>query len=194
MKYETLKKKISKFLIVGNAIPFIVIVPVFAYVFCYQLEWVRFKFQADSFKSYLFAIFLLSLKPTLQMTEMLIHRWQEIEREFFIVTAKSKGLTRNQVLWRHSFITLVPSFFSYANSILLLMLSGNFLLESFYSIPGIGLTFVESLGSRDLPIILACVILIGNFYFFFYGISNFLKNLFFIYHGHENGEENGQSI
>ena len=108
MRYEVLRKKISKILIVGNAIPFIVMVPIFAYIFCYQLEWVRFKFQSDSFKSYLFAIFLLTLKPTMQMTEMLIYRWQEIEREFFIVTAKSKGLTRNQVLWRHSFTSLVP--------------------------------------------------------------------------------------
>jgi oligopeptide transport system permease protein len=81
-----------------------------------------------------------------------------------ILTAKSKGLSQKQVVFKHilrnSFIPIITSLpMSVA-----MCITGSFFIERIFSIPGIGMYYVNAVNGRDLPIILGQTIIIAAIY------------------------------
>jgi peptide/nickel transport system permease protein len=82
----------------------------------------------------------------------------EVLRQDFIRTARAKGLSEIEILFRHavkpSMIPIVTVLgFSFAG-----MLAGSFLVEVIFALPGIGRMAVDAAFVRDVPVILAVVI------------------------------------
>jgi oligopeptide transport system permease protein len=79
--------------------------------------------------------------------------------EPFIVTARAKGLSDRAVLWRHGFRLGVLPVVSYAGPMLADLLTGSFVVESVFRIPGIGVFLVNSSLNRDYTMLVGLVIL-----------------------------------
>jgi ABC-type dipeptide/oligopeptide/nickel transport system permease component len=79
----------------------------------------------------------------------------------YVRTARAKGLSENVVLYRHVFRNSVLALITVAASILPAMLSGSVVVESIFSIPGMGKLGVEAVENRDRELVLA-VTLIGG--------------------------------
>jgi peptide/nickel transport system permease protein len=86
----------------------------------------------------------------------------------FVLTAKSKGLSRRHVLWRHVLpnalipvVTVIGYNFGYS-------LTGAILVETVFAWPGLGNLFITSVGNRDYPVLqgiflfTAIVVVIAN--------------------------------
>ncbi|MEO5806379.1 microcin C ABC transporter permease YejB [Devosia sp.] len=74
----------------------------------------------------------------------------------YVVTARAKGLTDNQVLYRHVFrnaMMLVIS--SFPGAFIGAFFGGSLLIETIFGLDGLGLLGFQSLGSRDYPVIFA---------------------------------------
>jgi microcin C transport system permease protein len=85
---------------------------------------------------------------------------EEIRKQY-VVTARAKGLDERQVLWKHVFrnarspiITGFPAAFIGA------FFTGSLLIETLFSLDGLGLLSYESVIRRDYPVVL------GTLYFF----------------------------
>jgi len=89
-------------------------------------------------------------------------------RAEFIVTARAKGLTEMAVLLKHAFPLAVLPVISYSGPLLADLLTGSFVIESIFQIPGIGLHLVNSSLNRDytlavgLAVLYAAVLLFLN--------------------------------
>lgn len=77
----------------------------------------------------------------------------------FITTARAKGLSESAVLWRHAFPLAVLPVVSYAGPLLADLLTGSFVIESIFQIPGIGVFLVNSSLNRDYPMVVGLVLL-----------------------------------
>src|SRR5207247_1812572 len=67
----------------------------------------------------------------------------------FITTARAKGLSEHSVLFKHAFRLAVLPVVSYSGPLLADLLTGSFVIESIFQIPGIGLHFVNSSLNSD---------------------------------------------
>lgn len=67
----------------------------------------------------------------------------------FIKTARAKGLSENQVLLRHAFRLAVLPVVSYSGPLLADLLTGSFVIEGVFQIPGLGLQMINSSLNSD---------------------------------------------
>jgi len=79
----------------------------------------------------------------------------EVLKEDFVRTATAKGLPRHQVLLKHALRNALIPIITILAGILPAMIGGSVIIESIFSIPGIGQLGFESVLSRDYPVIMA---------------------------------------
>ena len=79
--------------------------------------------------------------------------------EGYITTARAKGLSEAQVLFKHGFRLAVLPVVSYSGPLLADMLTGSFVVETIFRVPGIGPFLVNSLQNRDALMVVGLVLL-----------------------------------
>ena len=79
--------------------------------------------------------------------------------EGFITTARAKGLSESAVLFKHAFRLAVLPVVSYSGPLLADMLTGSFVVETIFRVPGIGPFLVNSLQNRDALMVVGLVLL-----------------------------------
>lgn len=108
----------------------------------------------DSFwHSILPAIALASL-PTAYIARLMKASMIEVLSKDYIKTAKAKGLSNFQVIIKHSFRNALLPVISYLGPLTAHVLTGSFVIEKIFSVPGIGMWLVSSIATRDYPVIL----------------------------------------
>lgn len=88
----------------------------------------------------------------------------DVVNQDYVLTAESKGLTKIEVIFRHvlrnSFIPIITNLpMSVA-----MCITGSFFIEKIFSIPGIGMYFVNAINGRDLTIIMGQTIIMAAMY------------------------------
>ena len=85
---------------------------------------------------------------------------EELSRQY-VLTARAKGLSERQVLWKHVFRNaLLPLVTGFPAAFIAAFFTGSLLIETLFSLDGLGLLSYESINSRDYPVVL------GTLYFF----------------------------
>lgn len=73
----------------------------------------------------------------------------------YVLTARAKGLSERQVLWKHVFRNaLLPLITGFPGAFIAAFFTGSILIETLFSLDGLGLLSFESINSRDYPVIL----------------------------------------
>jgi peptide/nickel transport system permease protein len=94
----------------------------------------------------------------------------EVLRLDYITHARAKGLTERAVLWRHAFKNAFGPTWTVIGLILGHLLGGIAVIETVFTIPGLGRLMVDSIFQRDYPVIQGCLL--------FVALSYVLVNLF----------------
>ena len=79
--------------------------------------------------------------------------------EQFIVTARAKGLDDTTVLLKHALRIAILPVVSYSGPLLADLLTGSFIVENLFQIPGVGVFMVNSSLNRDYPMVIGLVLL-----------------------------------
>lgn len=79
----------------------------------------------------------------------------------YIRTARAKGVNENDVLWRHAFRNSLLPLITVATGILPALLGGSVIIETIFSIPGMGLLTYEGIMARDRELVLAGTLISG---------------------------------
>ena len=94
------------------------------------------------------------------MTMLTKNSFLEEIRKNYVVTAKAKGLSNNQVLYKHVFRNaLIPLITGFPSSFLAAFFAGSLLIETIFSLDGLGLLSYESIVRRDYPVVLGSLYL-----------------------------------
>ena len=81
----------------------------------------------------------------------------------FVRTARAKGLSRSLVIWKHCLRNAFLPVLSYLGPAAAYTLTGSFVVEKVFNIPGLGQHFVNSVLNRDRTLILGCVMVYSLF-------------------------------
>lgn len=84
---------------------------------------------------------------------------EEIRRQY-VLTARAKGLSERRVLWKHVFRNaLIPLVTGLPMAFLTAFFAGSLLIETLFSLDGLGLLSFESVKRRDYPVVLGALYL-----------------------------------
>jgi peptide/nickel transport system permease protein len=92
----------------------------------------------------------------------------------YIKTAKAKGLNHNQVIWRHALKNSALPLITVFSSIFPSIIGGSVIIESIFTIPGMGLETVKAIVSQDYPIVIAVITLSSVLTIFSYLLADIL--------------------
>jgi len=147
----------------GVTIPSFVIATVFIYIFAGRLGWVP-PFGLRTAGSYIGPVlalcgYSLSFVARLTRSSML-----EVLRQDYIRTARANGLRELSVLGKHAMKNAVIPVITYMGPTIAALMTGSFVVERIFAIPGIGRYFVESVTNRDYTVIMGVTVLYAAFY------------------------------
>lgn len=146
--------------IFGAGIPNFVIALLLALVFGVQWKLLP-VVGLDSWTSYLLPVLSLAAYPTAVVTRLMCHACrQELQNEY-VVLAKVKGLSMRRIAWTHVWKNAWIPVLNYAGPAAAFLLTGSFVVESIFTIPGLGREFVNSIANRDYTLIMGLTIFIG---------------------------------
>lgn len=147
--------------ILGVCLPPLVVGPVMQLYF--GVEWRLLPTQGlyrDEFGLIYLVLPILTLSLPLIAIISRLMRASMIEamRSNAIRTARAKGLPEAQVIWRHALPIAVLPVVSYVGPALAGVMSGSFVIETVYQLPGIGKQFVYAAGQRDYTLVMGVVL------------------------------------
>ena len=137
------------------SIPSFVIFLLLVMLFGYNLEWLPTQFPASDvtgairYKALVLPVLGLSFGSIAGLTRLTRAELTEVLTSEFLLLARTKGLTRKQAVVRHamrnSMVPLVPSIiFAFVT-----LLSGSIIIETIYSIPGMGRVYIRALENNN---------------------------------------------
>jgi oligopeptide transport system permease protein len=81
----------------------------------------------------------------------------------YIKTAKSKGLSQKKIIWRHAVRNAIMPVITVLGPIAAGVLTGAFVVENIFAVPGMGKFFVISIQNRDYTMISGLTLFYGSF-------------------------------
>ncbi|MDG0815907.1 ABC transporter permease [Bdellovibrio svalbardensis] len=110
---------------------------------------------------YVLPVLTLGFRPLATLVRLLKTSLNENLHLDYVRTAKAKGLGTWGILVHHVLRNSMIPFLSYAGPLITGLLSGSFLVEMLFAIPGLGSQFISSLNDRDYTLIVGLTLFYG---------------------------------
>ena len=114
-----------------------------------------------TFKHTLLPAFALGLGSLATVSRLMRTSMLDVLGQDYINTAKSKGLSQGKVLWRHAIRNAIMPVVTVMGPTIAAVLTGTFVIESIFNIPGLGKYFVTSIKDLDYTMIGGTVVFYG---------------------------------
>lgn len=118
----------------------------------------------------------LSFLPLSFIARLVRSNMVEVLEQDYIRTARAKGLADKSVIYKHALKNSILPVVTYLGPLIAGVLTGSFVIESVFNIPGLGRYFVTSISNRDYTVILGVTI----FYSLFLIIMNLIVDLVYV--------------
>jgi oligopeptide transport system permease protein len=128
-----------------------------------------------SVKQIIMPAFALAALPAAYMARISRATMLDVTRQDYIRTARAKGLAERVVLVRHILRNAMIPVVTIAGPELAALVTGSFIIESLFTVPGIGRLFVQGVFQRDYGLIMGTVL----FYAFAIAIINLVVDILY---------------
>lgn len=147
---------------VGITIPSFVVATVLMYLFSYKLKWTP-TFGLESWKGYILPVVALGGYSTAFIARLMRSSLLEVMGQDYIRTARAKGLTEAKIITRHALRNALIPVVTILGPTIAGLLTGSFVIEKIFAIPGMGVYFVDSVGQRDYTAIMGITVFYATF-------------------------------
>ena len=143
--------------VLGISVPSFILATLLQYVFALKLgifpvaRWESFEYTV------LPAIALAAL-PTAFIARLTRANMVEVLQQDFIKVAKAKGLPQSKVVCKHALRNALLPVLAYFGQLAVNILTGSFIIEKIFGIPGLGQWFVTSVSNRDYTVIMGTTV------------------------------------
>lgn len=111
-----------------------------------------------SWKNLVLPIIATGIGPITMMMRMTRSSMLEVIRQDYIRTARSKGLTEKQVIWKHALKNAMIPVATIIGMSLGVAMTGSIIAETIFNIPGLGLLMNSSINGKDYITVQGCVL------------------------------------
>jgi len=115
----------------------------------------------DSFKHWILPCVVSGLGPVSNLCRTTRSSMLEVIRQDYIRTARSKGISENKVIFKHALKNALFPVITVFGIIASFSVGGQVVVESIFSIPGIGAYMMEAILSRDYPVVQGTVLILS---------------------------------
>jgi len=148
--------------IIGVSLPDFVTGYLLQYVFSIKLKVFPIALWR-SFKYTVLPTFALSFYTTALLTRIMRASMLEVIGQDYIKVAKAKGLSTFQIVMRHELRNAILPVITILGPVTAAILTGTFIIESIYAIPGMGKFYVSGIQNLDYSQVLGLTIFYGTF-------------------------------
>jgi len=110
---------------------------------------------------YVLPVFALSFYPTAYITRLMRSSMLDVIGQDYMRTARSKGLSQMSSLFKHALRNAILPVITYVGPMMAFTLTGSFIVEKIFVIPGLGGQFVSSIVNRDYTVIMGTTIFLA---------------------------------
>ncbi|MCA9858342.1 MAG: ABC transporter permease [Thermomicrobiales bacterium] len=146
--------------VLGQALPAFWLGTVLILFFSVRLGWMP-SSGREGFRSLLLPAVALAAFPAATLLRLVRVSVADVMGADYIRTANAKGLPGRLVLWRHIARNAMLPAIAYAGVVGGFLVAGAVVVESVFAWPGIGQLALQSVASRDLPVIQAFVAVVA---------------------------------
>lgn len=148
--------------IIGVSLPDFIMGYLLQYVFGLKLKWLPIA-QWKGFAYTILPTLALSFYTTALLTRIMRASMLDVVHQDFIKVAKAKGLSTFQIVWRHQIRNAILPVVTILGPIAAAILTGTFVIESIYAVPGMGKYYVLGIQNLDYSQILGLTVFYGAF-------------------------------
>ena len=159
---------------IGVTIPSFVIASILIYFFSFKLNILP-TYGLDSWKGYILPVIALGGYSVSYITRLMRSSLLEVMGQDYIRTARAKGLSEAKVITRHALRNAMIPVITVLGPTVAGLLTGSFVIEKIFAIPGMGIYFVDSVTQRDYTTIMGMTI----FYATFLMVMTFIVDIFY---------------
>lgn len=145
----------------GIAVPSFVICSVTMYFFGAKLNLLP-TVGITSWKHYILPVFALSFYPTAYIARLMRSSMLDVLSQDYMRTAKAKGVSQFKMLFKHALRNSILPVVTYVGPMMAYTLTGSFIVEKIFTIPGLGGEFVSSITNRDYMMIMGTTIFLAT--------------------------------
>jgi oligopeptide transport system permease protein len=144
----------------GIAVPGFVVCNVTLYLFCIKLQWLP-TIGLETPANYILPVFALAFYPTAYIARMIRSTMLDVLGQDYVRTATAKGVARYSVIVKHALRNAILPVITYLGPMIAFMVTGNFIVENVFVIPGLGKEFISSIVNRDYTMIMGTTIFLA---------------------------------
>ncbi len=149
----------------GVAMPGFVVATLMMLAFAVNLKWVPVS-GLDKPSSYILPVIALALSPMSYIARLMRSSMLDALGQDYIRTVRAKGMTEFVTTFKHALRNSLIPVITYMGPMIANVLTGGFVVESIFNIPGLGRYFVKSIQSRDYTIIMGTTVFYAAFLIF----------------------------
>lgn len=147
---------------IGVCVPLFVISVLLLYLFSGILGWLP-TYGLSTWRHYILPVVCLSFSPIAYIARMTRSSMLEVMQQDYIRTARAKGVAESMVILKHGLRNAILPVVTYLGTLIANLMTGSFIVERLFAIPGLGKYFVDSITARDYNIIMGVTIFLGIF-------------------------------
>lgn len=144
----------------GIAIPSFVVSTVLMMIFSVKLRLLP-TYGLSSPLHYIMPVAALAFYPSAYIARLMRSSMLEVLGQDYMRTAKAKGLSQFVSLFKHALRNAIMPVVTYLGPLLAYTLTGSFVVEKIFTIPGLGNEFISSIINRDYTMIMGTTIFLA---------------------------------
>lgn len=160
----------------GVSLPSFVIAPVFILIFSFHLGWLEPALWEGTL-FYILPSFVLGLRPASVIARLTRASVLDVAGSDYVRTGRAKGLDEVTIFYKHILKNAFLPVLTFSAPLIAGILTGSFIIEKIFAVPGLGQHFINSVTNRDYPLILGTLLV----YSFLLILSNLIVDLLYTY-------------
>lgn len=160
------------FATVGVSMPIFLLAPVLILIFSFYLDILP-PALWEGPRYYILPVFILGVRPAAMIARLMRSSALDVMNSDFVRTARSKGASENRILFKHVLRNCLIPVLGISGTLVAQVLSGSFVVEVLFAVPGLGHYYIESVIDRDYPLVMS----ISFMYALLLSSSNFLMDV-----------------
>lgn len=149
-----------------TTIPSFVIGAVLIYILAVQLQLLP-ATGFDDWKNDIMPCIALGAVSLSFITRLTRSKLIDVLKADYIRTARAKGLSKGKIIFKHALRNSLIPIVTYVGPLIASILTGSFIVEKIFAIPGLGNEFVQSVTNRDYSMLLGVVVFYSTMLIFF---------------------------
>lgn len=159
-QYSALDYTATTLSIIFSAIPGFWLALIGLIVFSVKLGW----FPASglhTWKHYVMPVICMALSPIAVVIRMTRSSMLDVIRQDYIRTARAKGVMERKVIFRHALKNALIPVLTVIGMQLTMVIGGSVIIESIFSIPGMGTLMMNAINGRDYPVTQGVILMLS---------------------------------